>query len=382
MKLLHFADLHLEARFAWARPDVARHLRNGIAETLERIFALADAESVDAILCGGDLYEDECVSNDTIKTVEKALNGAGRPVVVSPGNHDPYRHDSVYARGRWSSDVHIFTSPRLEPLDLGAVTLWGAAHTHSRGTAGFLNGFSVADAPGLPETTGLDVGLFHGAESTSWTFQGEDKDRHAEFDRTSIDHAGLAHVFCGHYHRSEVTPRLTYPGNPTPLSFGESPGRGVAIAEIGPDGVVDSRIVNVSSRVFLDQTIDVSGFETKAEVLSATRAVFSGASADVGRLQVCGELGTDISVTATELGDEARRGSPELRQCIVTWAIKSPLDVEGLAADTTTVAGQFINMVRSRQLDTDQTDRVIEIGLRALAGHDLEAHYGVDDHEV
>ena len=41
MKLLHFADLHLDAPFAWAEPRTSAGRRANRRRTLERIVALA-----------------------------------------------------------------------------------------------------------------------------------------------------------------------------------------------------------------------------------------------------------------------------------------------------------------------------------------------------
>ena len=56
MKLLLFADLHLDAPFAWATPEAARARRRNRRETLTRILALAEEERVDAVLSAGDLF--------------------------------------------------------------------------------------------------------------------------------------------------------------------------------------------------------------------------------------------------------------------------------------------------------------------------------------
>ena len=59
MKLLLFSDLHLDTPFAWAGPQLARERRQSLRDTLATIVDLARAQRVDALLCGGDLYEHE-----------------------------------------------------------------------------------------------------------------------------------------------------------------------------------------------------------------------------------------------------------------------------------------------------------------------------------
>jgi hypothetical protein len=52
VRLLHFADLHLDTPFRWAPREVARARRRGLRETLLRICELAGEQRVDALTCG------------------------------------------------------------------------------------------------------------------------------------------------------------------------------------------------------------------------------------------------------------------------------------------------------------------------------------------
>lgn len=101
LRVLHFADLHLDSPFAWAEAsgDAARARRQALRETLRRILALAVSERVNAIFCGGDLYEQERFTPDTAEFLRTEFASAAPvPVYISPGNHDwlgpqsPIRH--------------------------------------------------------------------------------------------------------------------------------------------------------------------------------------------------------------------------------------------------------------------------------------------------
>src|SRR5262249_9406071 len=146
VRLLHFADLHLDAAFAWLGSSrAARARREALRHTLARIVSLAQAERVDAVLCAGDQYEHDRSSPATTAFLRGAF-AALHPirVFIAPGNHDWYAPDSAYRQAAWTDNVHIFAEPRLVPVALAdGVTLWGAAHVRPAGTPGFLEGFSV-----------------------------------------------------------------------------------------------------------------------------------------------------------------------------------------------------------------------------------------------
>src|SRR3970040_1431239 len=118
MRLLHFADLHLDAPFAWARPETARLPRRNRREALNRLLALADEERVDAILCAGDLFEHERFTPDTITFLRESFARTDRPIYLAPGNHDWYSARSPYALVEWSPNVHLFTEASLAPISL------------------------------------------------------------------------------------------------------------------------------------------------------------------------------------------------------------------------------------------------------------------------
>ncbi len=71
MKLLHFADLHLDTPFCWAPADVARSRRKALRETLTRICRLAADLGADALFCGGDLYEQDMFTRDTAESCDR-----------------------------------------------------------------------------------------------------------------------------------------------------------------------------------------------------------------------------------------------------------------------------------------------------------------------
>lgn len=145
MRLLHFADLHLDTPFSWVSPELARSRRRGLRETLTSICKLAVDLRVDALCCGGDLYEQDRFTPDTAEFLRSAFEQlVPVPVFVAPGNHDWFGPQSLYRQVRWSSNVVVFTEDRLTPVGLAdGLTLWGAAHRAPANTRGFLDVFQV-----------------------------------------------------------------------------------------------------------------------------------------------------------------------------------------------------------------------------------------------
>ncbi len=360
-RIVHFADLHLDAGFAWAgaTSSVARQRRQGLRNALLRIVAIVREVRADALFCGGDLYEDERVTPDTAEFLRATLAGLDpTPVFLAPGNHDWYGPESVYALTAWSPNVHVFREPRLVPVPLrSGLTLWGGAHLAPANTDNFLAGFGV-------QGPGAHIALFHGAERSWFSEQGGGKEPHAAFDASEIDAAGLLHAFVGHYHRPKDAERHTYPGNPDPLAFGEDGPRGAVIATIGEDGVVARERRTVAQTEVHELELDISGCASGQEIRDRVRALAEGRGG-MARVTVTGELERDVDLREDDLRDAllATFGAVQVRQ----GALHAGYDIATIREENT-VRGAFVNDVLESGLPEAEQRRVLVAGLRALDG--------------
>ncbi len=360
MKLVLFSDLHLDTSFTWMERRAARRRRQALRDTLLRIIDLAIAERADALLCGGDLYEQDRFTPDTGEFLFGAFERLHpMPVLLAPGNHDWWGGESLYRRVGWSPNVHVFKTARLRPFELAeGFTIWGGAHLAPANTDDFLTQFAV-------DRSGVNVALFHGSERSWFTQQEQPKQPHAPFDAFEIERARLHHAFLGHFHRPKKTQLFTYPGNPDPLSFGEDGRRGAVVASIGPDGDLDRQTHVVATTSVHDLKVDVSGSASQQDVRDAIRASLVGLSGFV-RATLEGELSTDVDLPPGDLdalapqvdGLQVRLGS-----------IHAAYDLAAIAQERT-VRGQFVRDVLDSGFSADEQRRVLATGLRALDGRD------------
>ena len=362
MKLLLFADLHLDAPFAWARSETARKRRANRRETLRRILALAEDERVDAVLCAGDLFEHDRVTPDTVAFLQASFARSDRRIVLAPGNHDWLSPQSPYATVDWSPNVSIYTEARLTPLPLAdGVTLWGAAHRAPANTDGFFAGFR-------PDRGGVHLAVAHASERSLLGWQEPGKQPHAPFEAAEIAAAGLSHAFLGHYHLPRDAERHTYPGNPDPLEFGEDGERGAVLVNVQQDGAVQRERRRVAVSEVHDITVTIDGAQHATDVASAVTAAIATLSGCV-RVTVEGELAPDASL---ELAELQRLGDHLDGLVVRAGAVRVGHDVEAIAAEPT-VRGQFVRDAIEHIGDPAERQRIVLTGLRALEGRsDLE----------
>lgn len=362
MKLLHFADLHLDAPFAWATPEAARARRRNRRETLTRIVALAESEDVDAILSAGDLFEQDRIGPDTVEFLRSTFERTDRRVILAPGNHDWLSPRSPYELVDWSPNVHVFTESVLRPLTLAdGLTLWGAAHRAPANTDPFFTAFR-------PDRAGVHLAVAHASERAALAWQESDKQPHAPFDAAELEAAGIAHAFLGHYHVARDAPLHTYPGNPDPLDFGESSGRGVVIATVASDGTVSRQRHQVAVSAVHDLDLNVDGATHSDEVAAVVRERLASLSGCV-RVTLAGELAPSVQLDLREL----ERLGDHLEGLVVrAGRLSIGYDLAAIGGEST-VRGQFVRSANDEIADPELRRRVILTGLRALEGRrDLE----------
>jgi DNA repair exonuclease SbcCD nuclease subunit len=362
MKLLLFADLHLDAPFTWARPETAAVRRQNRRDTLVRILELAEAERVDAILAAGDLFEHDRIAPDTVEFLRASLARTDIPVYVAPGNHDWLSETSPYAVTDWSPNVHLFKEDRLTPVSLAdGLTLWGAAHRAPANTDGFFTAFR-------PDRGGVHLAVAHASERGFLAQQGSGKLPHAPFDAAELEAADIAHAFLGHFHLPRDADRYTYPGNPDPLDFGETGERGAVLATVSPDGSVTRERRAVATSVVHDVEVPLDDAVHADDVRARVEAALAALGGCV-RVTLTGEVAPSVAIDLAALGTV---GSHLDGLVMRTGALTVAYDLDVLAAEAT-IRGQFVRLAQSEITDLEHQRRVIVTGLRALDGRrDLE----------
>lgn len=364
-----FADLHLDRQFAWAAPAAAMRRRQAIRASLQAVVSLAEQVDADAILCGGDLYENEFFTPDTAAFAARVFD-CDRPVFIAPGNHDFYSPASLYARARWSPNVQVFTESRLRPVELDdGLTIWGAAHLASSGTPGFFDSFAGVDRGGV------NLALFHGSERAGLVHEGDGKVGHAPFDGPQITQAGFNYGFVGHYHGAFAGPHHCYPGNPDPLEFGESAGRGAVVAQVDGSGAVQITHHSVAATECHSVDVDVSLAVSISDVVEAVTVALVPLGGFV-RIDLVGALAPQIEMSAGDvraaLPTHAIEHLDEL--LIRRGRLTRAYDLDAVRNEDLSVRARFVELALTNDhLDPQERDLIIEMGLRAFDGRsDLE----------
>lgn len=228
MRFIHSADwqIGMRAVHAGTAADAVRAAR---LTTAGRVCALAAREKVDFLLITGDTFEDNAVDRDLVERVVRLLDGAGCPVYVLPGNHDPFRPGCVWEHPAWKTvrNVVVLTEPSPVPVTGGTLlpcplrtrrsaddpTAWIRPHLNVEGIRIVAAHGNAGDI--MAEEGGFPIPVDAPA-------------------RTGADYVAL-----GHWHSTVVfSPRLAYSGTPETTRFGEPDSGNVLLVSVSAPGAV------------------------------------------------------------------------------------------------------------------------------------------------
>lgn len=302
LRLLHFADLHLDRSFASERlyGAGAQQHRQDLRNALQRIVERAQQAQVDLITCGGDLFEQDHVTRETANFALQTLGAAGMPVLIAPGHADPALPSSPYRYLRWPANVTIAAHEDLRPYRFGEVRIW---------TAGFMRP-DVPDAPlrdqGPPDP-GINLLLLHASDMSQVP---EGATPYKPILPNQIEERGFRHALLGHYHAARTEALLTYPGSPEPLGWKETGPHATALVSIGDDGPVAVELQPINQRRFVRETIEITGMTSVEQLQAAVAAMRDEKQLEGGIIHatLIGERSRGLNLDPQALAAECQDG--------------------------------------------------------------------------
>lgn len=358
LHILHGADFHLDAPFTSLTAEKARQRREEQRELIARFTGLARSREADLVLLSGDLFDSADTYAETTQALCRSLGQTGCPVFIAPGNHDFYGVRSPYTALSWPENVHIFTSPALERVDLPGLdcAVYGAAFTGPAREDCPLSGFRAEPGPKYR------IGVLHG--------EVDGAERYCPVSRADIAASGLTYLALGHVHACSGLRRAgdvfwAYPGCPEGRGFDELGEKGCLWVTVEDGGGVEAEFLPLAKRRYRLVEADLSQAESpQAALLSALP---DDAQNDILRVVLTGESdldGVDLVPLKALAGE--RCWSADLRDHTTVrrdlWS----------RAEEDTLTGLFLRQMRLRLDQAEEEDErerleeAVRFGLAAL----------------
>ena len=276
--ILHAADFHLDSPFSGLTAAQAAQRRQELRQLPARLAQLVQTEQADLVLLPGDLFDGERVYPETVAALAQALGEMAVPVFIAPGNHDFYGPQSPYARVNWPGNVHIFTTPDLESVELPDLNcvVHGCAFTAPRRGDDPLAGFSAS------KDGKLHLLCIHGEVAQGGWY--------APIAPASLAACGARYAALGHIHAATSGKQgdtlWAYPGCPEGRGFDELGEKGVLWVQVDGDAV-STRFLPVCRRQYRVEAVGLKDFEAVLPVQP---------SPDLVRFRLTGESESPLNV--------------------------------------------------------------------------------------
>ena len=350
IKILHSADWHLDAPMRGFPPAQRRALREKQLEIPGMIIDMAIREGCDLMLLSGDLF-DGPYSPESFDSVYRALDRAGIPVFISPGNHDYSGPESPWFRETWPKNVHIFTRQEISSLGVPGLDcrVYGAAYTG-------------IDCPGLLDSFRADCAEQY-AGMVPHGYATAPNSPYCPVTAAQVRESGLDYLALGHIHAAgRLGERCAWPGCPMGRGFDETGIKGALLVELA--GSANVRFLPLDTPRFYDLAVSAEN-----NPVLAVSNVLTGNPADFYRIRLTGEAESEAM---THLG-EGFSSYPNLTLLDETVP---PADLwESARADS--LEGVYFGILRDAMDGQDEpTRRALELAAKIsrqiLQGREVE----------
>ncbi len=372
MKLLHTGDLHLDSAFCGVGVLDADARREEQRALLKRIFSCAKEERCDLILFSGDVFDGKYVTPETAELFLCLVRETDCPVVVSPGNHDPYVEGSFYRRQGLPENLKVFSSPELSCFVLEELKakVFGYAFVGNALHESPLAGAEIPSEDGYFHLLCAHGDLASPVSRYAPLTEGD-------LRRLSLDYAAL-----GHIHRTEEdysfgNTVVKYCGFPEGRSFDELGAGGVWLVTLKKDTPVRVERRILSEKRYEIETLELSAVSDRSAALRELCDRLAPMDKTHLRLNLVGVMERDdLEEWRSDLGElEGRFASLEVRDLSLPARDGSVLEKD------VSLRGALYRELYPKLIDEDPevrrtATRALQIGLAAIDGRRIPTEEG------
>ncbi len=371
VKILHLADLHLDSPFSLKSAETAQACRQMLRGTFTSAMLYARTENFDIVLIPGDVFDTGFAARDTLTLLKSEFEKSPAiRFVIAPGNHDPFKPDSPWAKTSFPDNVFIFKSSSLSKIcfdDLNT-DVYGWAFTEEN-----MSVDPLAIKP-HPDKSRINVLCAH------CELDGPVGGKYCSISKAELEAAGFDYAALGHIHKgTDGANRIgntyyAYSGCLEGRSFDECGQKYAIIAELDKkNGVLsaDFRTRSFTQRRFEIIEADVTGCPDAATLCSsvnaAVRAVHPGQESSV-RVVLRGSVPAELIVSEEFIA----KNVVGVRYAEVEDRTEPTLDVEKFVREPG-IRGAFYRAVEPLLTQGTERERAVaakalKIGLDALNG--------------
>ena len=367
LKIIHTGDIHLDSPFSGLDERRAETRKTELRGTFSSLMTCVRMNNVDILLIAGDMFDRGFVTRETLAIVMREFSRVPScRIIISPGNHDPYTPDSVWAKVRFPDNVYIFSEEAFSCFEFPEINcdVYGyaftgesmtsspVARTEDNGRIRLLCAHAHLDAPAsvYAPVTSSQILISH------------------------FDYAALGHV----HNPPELsrTERCTYGycGCLEGRGFDEIGVKGAYYIEINDDGSRSVRKLSFARRHYESIEVNVTGAVSVPDVQDRIRAAIREHKYNdevLLRATLTGELPPSMVISPSIVAN----GIDGVFALEVRDNTTPAIDTDYLATDPT-IRGAFFRALSPSLSDPDPKKRhtalrALRYGLAAMSGESI-----------
>ena len=360
MKIIHCADIHLDSVMKTnLTSEQAKERKNEILLTFTRMIDYARANQVQVIMIAGDLFDTKNVSVKTRNIVTDCiLQNPEIDFLYLKGNHDV--NSFLNNLEQIPENLKLFqdhwTGYRYDNLVITGTELDEYNHN------------IIYDSLILNKQD-LNIVMMHGQESQYSVKDKAEIIHISALKNKNIDYLALGHIHS--YKESSLDNRgvYCYPGCLEGRGFDECGSKGFVLLEsIGNH--LERQFIPFAGKILYEIIVDITGMDTTNEVDLAIGAQIKAIDkSSLVKIVLEGNINVNSERNISYL---TKKYSDYFYSLKIVDQSKFAVNIEDFRYDAS-LKGEFIRLVMEQNYSPQEKKEIIETGLKALAGEELES---------
>lgn len=360
MKLLHCADIHLDSVMeSNLSPEQAKERKRELLSGFADMIRYGAEHDVRGVLIAGDLFDGaSCAKRTRAYVLDLIRQYPQIEFYYLSGNHDEGEVGFTDTKTPLPDNLHVFGEAWQEYV-LEGVSIWGCIDPSTQ---------EIYDALS-PDPARVNIAMLHGQIYESDTRYDAGVNLRALAGR-GLDYLALGHIHSFRIDALDARGVYCYAGCPEGRGFDECGNKGFVMLDVREDGKIDTQFVSLARRRCHVFCVDVSECESllalEKTVLDACAAA---AAQDMVKVELVGFASPD---TCHDAGYVTGVLSDRFYFAKVYDKTRLSIRAEDYQNDIS-LKGEFVRLVLASNLDEEIKMQVIEKGIRALGGEEVDA---------
>lgn len=364
MKIIHTADLHLDSKLeSNLDPSMARERRGELLDTFSRMVSYASDNGVSVIIIAGDLFDKLHVRKSAKKRVlEEILTHPDIDFLYLLGNHDKNDFLSDLDEDKIPVNLKRFKEDSWTAYTYGNVVISGRELSDDN--------YKTISVNLILDESKCNIVTLHGQESD---YVGRDRTHIVSipsFKNKHIDYMALGHIHSYKCQKLDERGVYCYSGCLEGRGFDECGDKGFVLIDVDDNDLsITHTFVSFAFRRMYEVNVSVSEDMNMPDVIDAV----SSSTQDIPdnsmvRILLNGMTDIDFDVDCDRIVNIFKDKFYFIK---VVDHTGTRINYDDFAGDRS-LKGEFVRLLRQEDIPEDERAEIIELGIRAILGDEIE----------